>query len=272
MYDLADSVPLTINITDDTGNPARATSVSVTVTLPNGTTSAPAVSTPVLGQYQADYFPTMPGRHGVQWIATGANSSGFSDTFDVRAAVPPYIVSLVDTKQYLNILTTTNDEELRGFIEAATDVVEDVVGPVVVRTITETHPRPGRVLVLQQPPVVSLTSLTSVLTGGWNYDITTVDVDPQSGILRRLDGLPLGPARPFPLRVIYQAGRPVIPASITMATKVIIDHLWETQRGHTQGVRPQPGGGKGAGKKPPVPLPSRALELLRPYRRSIPVF
>lgn len=272
MFDLADLVPLTIQITDANKIPADAGDVMLTITLPDGTTTAPHVLHPSVGLYQVDYQPGMAGLHFVDWVATGVNSAAFSDSFDVRPAIPRYLVSLIDVKQYLNISTSTNDEELRGFIEAATDVIEEIVGPTIVKSVTETHTRPGRVLVLQQPPVVSLTSVTSVLAGGWDVDIATVDVDVQTGILRRLDGLPLA-ARPFPIRVTYLAGRPVMPASITMAAKVIIDHLWETQRGHTQGVRPSPGGGRGAQKKGPMPtLPHRALELLRPYRRAPAIF
>lgn len=279
MYDLADIVPLAIQTTNPNNNNelTNAGEVTLTVTFVDDTGTTveinPHVINPSVGRYQSDYSPTVPGRHMVRWVATGAMASAYSDVFDVRPSTPNYIVSLADVKQYLNITTSTNDEELRGFIEATTDVVEDIVGPVIVQTVIETHTRPGRVLVLQRPPVLSLVSITSVLPGGWGYDAATVDVDPQTGIVRRLDGLSLGGTHSFPLRVTYLAGRPVIPASITMAAKVIIDHLWETQRGHTQGVRPSPGGGRSAQKKgvPPT-LPHRAQELLRPYRRAPAIF
>lgn len=279
MFDLTDLVPLTVQTRDpNNGNVlTNATSVTLTISYVDATGAYvavhPTVSNTSVGQYQVDYAPTQAGRHTVQWVATGVMTSGYSDIFDVRPATPQYLVSLTDIKQYLNILTATNDEELRGFVEAATDMVEDIVGPVIVRTVTETHSRPGRVLVLQQPPVISLVSVSSVFTGGWGYDIGTVDVDPQTGILRRLDGLSVGNSRSYPLRVIYRAGRPVVPASITLATKVIIDHLWETQRGHTQGIRPSPGTGRSSKKTSIVSsIPPRAQELLRPYRRPPVIF
>lgn len=276
-YDFADPVPLTINVKDLNGALANAGAVVLTVSLPDGTVVTPTPLNPTVGVYQYDYQPTMAGRHIARWVATGANASSFVDTFDVRATTPDYLVSLADVKRYLNILTTTNDEELRSFIEAATGIVEDVVGSVVVRSVTETHTRPGRVLVLRSAPVVSLTSITSVLTNsGLSYDVTALDVDTDTGIVRRVDGLPLVWRRPgfspTPVRIVYTAGRPIIPAAITMAAQVIIDHLWETQRGHTQGVRPAPGGGRSQKKGPSPDLPPRARELLRPYRRSIAIF
>jgi hypothetical protein len=273
LFDLADVVPLGVQTRDPNNSNilSNAGTVTVTVTLPDGTTVTPPVTNPSVGTYQADYQPTQPGRHTVRWAATGLLTSGYSDVFDVREPAPPYIVSLRDAKQYLNILTTTNDEELRGFVEAATQVVENIVGPVIVRTVIETHTRPGRVITLYQPPILSLVSVRSVLTAGWGYDVAALDVDPDTGILRRLDGLPVG--WQSPLRVVYRAGRPVIPASISLAAKVIIDHLWETQRGHTQGVRPTPGAGRAAQKKSlQHDIPQRARELLAPYRRIPIVF
>lgn len=276
-YDFSDLVPLTVQVTDPTtGTLANSSAVVLTVILPDGTFTTPSVSNPSVGQYQIDYAPTMVGLHKVRWVATGLNTSGYSDVFDVRDPSPPYLVSLADAKQYLNILTADNDEELRNFIEAATSIVEDVVGPVVVRTVTEVHPRPSNVLVLRCPPVVSLLSLTPLVANGFGVDVTALDLDPETGIVRRVDGLSIGRQhagfQPTPVRAVYTAGRPAVPAAITMAARVVIDHMWETQRGHTQGVRPAPGGGRGT-KKGPVPtLPPRAQEYLRPYRRAPAIF
>lgn len=281
---MADLVPLTINIKDVSGVLANASMVTLIITMPDGNFATPSVTNPSAGVYLCDYQPTQPGLHMVRWVATGINTAGFSDAFDVRDATPPYIVSLVDAKQFLNISSTTNDEELRGFIESATQVVENVVGPVLIRPITEVHTRPGPVVTLTQPPVIALVSMTSILpsqmlTGGQAYDVTQLDLDPDTGIVRRLDGYPLGRRRtgfpPSPLRVVYTAGRRTVPASITMATRVIINALWETQRGHSEGTRPRPGGGranssqKGKGVKDTIP--PLALELLQPFRRPYPV-
>jgi hypothetical protein len=269
LYDLADQVPLTVQITDAAGVPADAGSVVLTITLPDGSTVSPAVSSPSTGKYQVDFVPSMPGRHSVKWVASGANASAFSDVFDVRAAFPPYIVSLLDTKRHLNLSSSVDDEELRSFIEAATRVVENVVGPVVVRSVSEVHASPGRLLVLGQTPVLSLTSISPVSVGGVSYSSTDVDVDLATGVVRLLSG------RRFagPLRVVYTAGRVSVPASMTLAAKLIIGQMWETQRGHSQGQRRLIGRsldvdeGLSSSSTSSVLIPRRALELLEPDQR-----
>lgn len=267
MFDLADPVPLTINVKDATGTLANAGAVTIVITLPDGTVSSPAITNPSAGVYQSTYVPTMGGLHSARWVATGANASSFADVFDVRSGTPPYITSLSDTKQFLNITGSTDDEELRGYIEAATLVVENIVGPVVVRTVVEVK-NPGQVIVLNHAPVISLTSLISVQPGGPTYNVADLDLDPATGIVRH----PIISSIYFwgPLRVTYVAGRRQIPAHHTLAARIIIGHLWETQR--AQMGRTSRGGRFGTDEisfSPEIGMavPRRALELLDADRR-----
>lgn len=269
VYDLADLVPLTFETGPVPGILANAGTVTLTIGLPDGTTATPVVTNPSGGRYRVDYAPTQAGRHTVRWTATGVNPSGKDDVFDVRAAPPDSLISLADAKTFLNIDGVSDDEELRGFIETATRVVESVVGPVVVRTYTEVHRGSGRLLVLNNVPVLSLTSLAAVPTGGINYVVADLDIDAATGIVRRLDGGRFV----GPLRAVYPAGRRIVPATMTMAARVIVAHMWETQRGHTQGRRPTSAMDRmGSGDMAPAPgvsfmVPRRALELLNPDRR-----
>lgn len=263
MIDLGDLVPLTIDIADATNTPANAGTVTLTITLPDQTTDTPAVSNPSTGRYQCDYLTLQPGRHVARWVAAGINAGAHVETFDVAEAAAGGIISLQAAKDHLNLADTTSyDDELRGFVEAATPVVEDVVGPVVVKTYSEVHSG-GPLLVMDWCPVVSLTSLAAVLTGGTSYQRADVDLDGPTGIVRRLDG------RDFvgPLRATYRAGRPVVPPNIQQATAEIVRHMWETQRGHS-GARP------GFGEEELLPtssgftIPRRAMELLAPHRKA----
>lgn len=276
MYDYGDPVPLTVNVKDANLVLANATTVTLTVTLPDGTTTAPSVTNPSTGVYQATHQPTMSGRHAVQWVATGANASSYADVFDVRDPSPPYIVSLADAKQFLNITASADDEEIRGYIESATRVVENIAGPVLPRTYSEVH-QSGRVIVLNHAPVISLTSLIPVQTGGITYAVGDLDLDLTTGIVRRIVALTyIGEISPFayfwgPLRVTYVAGRRVIPANMTLAARIIIGHLWETQR--AQVGRVARGGRFGTDEisfSPEVgfAVPRRAIELLDPDRRA----
>lgn len=264
MIDLGDLYPLTLAIRDADGVLADATEVTLTITLPDLTTVSPSPSNPTTGRYEYDYPTVQAGRHVARWVATGVNAGSYTEVFDVREAAPDLIVSLVDTKRHLNMsLTDTGpDEELRGFIEAATPVVEDVTGPVVVRTYTEVHSS-GSLLVLGNSPVVSLTSLTAVLTGGTSYAVDGVDLDGETGIVRRLDG----GVFTGPLRSTYKAGRPVVAANITQGAKEVIRHMWDTQRGHS-GARPGFGEEEFVQTGSGFTIPRRVYELLAPHKRA----
>lgn len=268
-WDLADLVPLTVTIKDASGTPADAGNVILTIGLPDGTSTTPTVVHGGTGIYKVDYTPTMAGRHTVAWVATGINASGSTDAFDVLPAVPGYVVSLTDIKTQLNIPagTTTNDEELRGFLGSATSVVERVRSEAVVRqTITEQHEvRTGR-LVLNKTPVVSLTSVAT--TDGWiSWDPAGLLISP-SGVVMAKTMSGLLELAGF-ITVTYVAGYMVIPDEFQLAAKIIVQHLWQTQRGDRGG--PRPGAMEDVTTVPGIAfaVPNRALELLGPGTRGL---
>lgn len=230
-YDLGDTVPLTTEILDSAGVLAAATGVVCTVGLPDGTSVTPAVSNPTLGRYTVDFVPTMAGRHTERWTSVSP-ATARSDIFDVRAATPAYIVSLADAKAHLNLpaASTTNDEELRGFIEACTEVVEELAHEVIVRrTIVERRVLHGaRRFALHSVPVISLTSLVDV-NGFLTWTAGNFDVDPETGIVSALWSSGVYPVAGL-VQLTYVAGYQVIPASYTRAALMVLRHLWESQR------------------------------------------
>lgn len=267
-HDLGDTIRLSAECRDASGTLTNATAVTLTVTLPDGTTSGHAPVNPpaVTGQYSHDYVTVQAGRHGVRWTFT-TPSAAYTDSFDVRDSDPPLILSLADAKSHLNISSTSHDDELRGWLESVTHLVEQYTGICVRQTVTETHdiqPSGMRALALLRTPVLSLTSAAAVLTGGTTYTVADLDVDGSTGLVRRLDG-----GRLYgPLRVTYTAGRTVIPANITAAARIILQHLWRTQQGPG---RPIMGGSDDYAVTEPIPglgyaVPNRALQLLEPHR------
>jgi hypothetical protein len=172
------------------------------------------------------------------------------------------LVTLDDAKKQLNITAsdTSGDVELQGFVDAATAAVETQLGQVVDRrTVTEEIAAAGRVtsFLLSSVPVISLTSLVSLDgTQTWSVDPSVAHVDSASGRVTLLSGPPfIGPGI-----AIYQAGMTAVRANIRLAALIIIQHLWETQRG-TMGV--QLGGDSDnyvAGRG--FAVPRRAIELL----------
>jgi hypothetical protein len=248
VFDLGDVVPLTVEIRDASGALANAGgTVTLTIGLPDGTSSTPAFTNPSVGRYQCDYSPTMAGRHTVRWVATGTNTSSYSDVFDVRPASPGYIVSLSDVRAFLN-KSTVDDETLRGYIEAATVVIENWRNEKIVRSTvvdristfrgvnTMTRNTRGyeagyqaggamRQLTLSTGPVLAISSVARA-DGSYAWDTAALDVDLNAGTIT----VNYGPLFFGLIVVTYVAGYSIIPANYTLAAKIIIEHLWQLQR------------------------------------------
>lgn len=287
MFDLGDVVPLTVQVRDAAGNLANATTVTLTIGLPDGTSISPSVTNPSTGTYQYDYPPTLVGRHTARWVATGLNASAYTDAFDVRPADSGLIVSLADTKKFLNITSTGDDDELRAYIESVTRVVENYRNEVIARrTVVEeidtmrgvrTIGRTGaaydmgyenggakRRIMLGSTPVLSLTSVARV-DGTYTWDLSQIDLNPDTGGVSVL----FGPLFYGFIRATYVAGYSIVPSNYTMAALIIIEHLWQLQRQPSIGGSSTGGlfargemdaslGGWGAG----FAIPNRAAELL----------
>ena len=263
--DLGDVHLLTHTHTDSVGaNLVNAGTMTLTIAQPDSVVITVSPVAPVsLGRYQHAFLATQAGRHVTRWVGAGANPGAAVDVFDVRPADPGYVISLADAKDALNITGSEHDDELRPMVEATTPEIEDVVGPVVIRSYSEVQDG-GPLLVLHQAPAVALTALVPLYTGGSAYLPADMDLDPATGIVRRRSGAWIS----GPLRVTYTAGRSPVPANITEAAKIIVSHKWQTQRGHTGG-RP----GFGEDNVIPTPglgflIPRRAMEALAPHKRA----
>jgi hypothetical protein len=264
LFDIGDIVPLTVEIRDATGTLANAGSgVVLTLGLPDGTTLLPSVTNPSTGRYQVDYIPTLPGRHTTRWVASGTNASAFSGTFDVRPIDPGYIISLPETKQFLNIpdINTSDDEEIRGYLEAVTTVIENWRNEKMVRqTVIERHDvRRTHQLTIRTGPLISVTEIKRV-DGSFTWDVAQLDVDTARGTVSTVTGFP--EFYGF-IKVTVVVGYSVIPANFSLAAKIIVGHLWATQR------QPAIGGSVfSSGETDSTPsgfgfsIPNRAAELL----------
>lgn len=227
MYDIGDVVPLGITVTNAAGAPEDAGSVTLTIGLPDGTTSTPTVAHDVgSGVYTVDYPATMEGLHTVSWVATGANATAYRDVFNVRE-ITDQIIGLAAARTQLRLGTSTDhDDDLRLFIAASGKAIEDHTGKTIVRrTITERHRRVNGTLILKRTPVLSLTSLASV-DGVTSWNVADLDVDPDTGIVDAITG----PCPYGSMRAVYIPGMRVIPANYLLASRIITEHLWQTMR------------------------------------------
>lgn len=177
------------------------------------------------------------------------------------------IVTLAEAKTHLNITDSSSDAELAGFIGAATQPVEDVVGPVVQRTVTEVFDGGRASVLLTSRPVSSITSVTDT---GATISSTSYTFNAASGVLTQIAG-----PSPLPflvgvqsVSVTYVAGRVANTAAVAssaygairMAALIIVQHLWETQRPAAAGPFSQ--GVDDYDPRYSFSIPRRATELL----------
>ena len=294
-YDLGAPVPpadLPFYVTDSSGSPVAASVTPVlTVTLPDQTTVTPAVAAPVVaGTYlaAAPFVTTQAGHHLWAWTAAGIFPGAYADSFEVRAAPDPSIVSLAEAREILRLspADTSEDSVIRGYSTAITEWVEYVCGPAVTRQVTEVVRAQGEVLVLSRAPVRTdmgaalspanrrdgsttngIMSVVPLLSYGFMYPLDELLVDGPAGIVRHLAGLPFfysgDPYAQF--LVSYWAGRAIIPWGIYEAARIALKHVYGVNRGGSAVT------GSAAADEEVTPtgfgfsVPSRAVELLTPH-------
>ena len=280
-YDLGDVAPLSVNTYDATGVLANATTVTLTITKPDGTLDGPYTVAPTTtGVYNYSYTPAAIGRYVASWVATGTNASAFSDVFDVSDTSGAGLVSLADVKTYMNMSAsnTANDNALRQLISAASAMWTGKVGPVAGRvSYDERYDGGSPYITLRHAPIVSVTSVVEAWGSTFNKTLTNsqpdggagsaydYSADLSSGLLIRRA---MGVAVPFVggrqnVHVVYVAGLATVPADIQQAMFLLVAHMWETQRGRM--VVPGQGGGDSWNPGMGYMWPRRVLEIAQNY-------
>jgi hypothetical protein len=162
------------------------------------------------------------------------------------------LIDLAQAKSALNMTSTSNDDEITAYILAATEIINRECGYSAPTTFTETTT--GRVdasgqmrIVLQRTPVLSVSSITTQMIGLPPIDLTYVTMNPSAGTLYFKNWY----AFYGPLVVTYVAGRAEIPPALQTACAIIVQDLWQTQRGA-------------------VPLPTAAVDESGPQSSGIP--
>ncbi len=257
-YPVGTTVRLRTEVRDADDALVTPGALTLTVLLPDGTTDGPLPpSATGTGLFQYDYPTVQAGRHVARWVSTSPTATQ-EEVFDVAAQwAQAGLVSLDDAKRQLNITSDTEDAELAEMIRAVTAVVERHTGAVLRRTVVEQHAG-GYALALRQLPVVAVTSIAGLGVGGLDVAPGDVLVDGLSGVVCAVDGRWIA----GPVLVTYTAGQAMVPPNVRLAALIILQHLWETQRGGSRDTRFTGGGDETWNPGMGFAIPRRALELL----------
>jgi hypothetical protein len=175
-------------------------------------------------------------------------------------------LSVQDAQAMWGIPSSANPNDLQRLLDAIEVSIERVLGgPVISRQFVERVELTdfASAILLRKRPVVSVASIVAVSSGA-AISVSDLDIDTNSGIVRRTLGLPFTIGRLYPpvVTVTYTAGLgSTAPADIQEAEGIILKHLWESRLG----------GGTGPMSEQlvniprmPYAIPNRAAELLAP--------
>jgi hypothetical protein len=240
------------------------------LTDPAQAVTTPAATRTSTGVYTLTYTPVLTGTYSYYFLGSGANAGApaMADIFTVNPGTTGALVSLAEMKSTLNITptNTVNDAKLMGFIHAATSIINRECGYTAPTVFTETvegrADNSGRqFIVLARTPVLSVATITPTMQGFPTIDLSTLNITTESGIVYTSNWFPFY----GPVNVTYTAGRPSIPSALREACLLIVQDMWDTQRGGATRV-PSFGGNEDSGDATQG-LPYRALQLMRmsPY-------
>lgn len=181
------------------------------------------------------------------------------------------------TKLLLNVRGNAWDDAIIAYLQVATDLIEEEVGPVTPRPVTETV-KLSPTIVLSRRPVISVQSLTPVYpqdsmfyNSGYTYNVSDYLLDPAKGILRRIPttgyagnygGVSYGHGFSGLITVSYTAGYATVPAAIEQAAMQFVREMLATKRGASAGSATDPEDAPDS-----YGMPRIDTQLLRPFRR-----
>lgn len=260
--------------------------VTCMVTAPDGTTTPAGVPTVVGKIASVPIVAVSAGTYLLVWSVSGPVNGTQQDQF---TAVPAEVdlISLPDLKDQLRITATDSreDTQLRAWLRAATNVVENITGPLRVRPVVDVFNGGTAQIVLSDFWVNSITSVVEHY-GSQSYALTEQPLgatttsygytwDRDSNLLTRRDGS--GNATFFApgmnsVVVTYRAGFPVMPDDIQMATTELIRHWRNRARPYSSGPYSSGQGDDDVAMAPTYLVPNAVMEILEPRRRPPSIY
>lgn len=209
--------------------------ITLAVTKPDGTALSPAPTvTDTAGVYSAPVPCATAGRHLLTWTKAAAPALKYTDVIDVWPADPRFIISIDEALTAIRVsnrvtggvtFSDPDRSDMRLFIAAATPVIEDIVGPVLIATKTK-KASGGRAAILLTPKLDSITSVVvdgTTLVAGTGYT-----VDENAGILYA----GAWPGALFPpglmnILITYVVGSSSITPNVRTATAALVRRMWQ---------------------------------------------
>lgn len=252
----------TVTVTWKPAWAAAGHAVTLTLTRPDGTTSSPAVTEDgsVAGQFAADVAADFAGRYLLNWTDT-VEDRGDVDILDVWPEDPRYLISVDDAMTALQWSAADKQkhrEALSLYVAAATEVIEDITGAVLIRTITQVADggRTG-VALWERPASVASVTVNGDTASGYvaNLNAGIVYADKYGG--RFADGVQN-------IVITYTTGGEAVPPSIQLAARELVRHLWQIgQQGPSSGQAPgyAPNPQQMSQSRTGFAVPKRVIEL-----------
>lgn len=196
------------------------------------------------------------------------------------------LVTLAEAKNAINLTAASQDVELAAYVTAVSRRLDDLCGPIVVRTVTEQHAGGGSTLFLRQAPV-SPTAATTVTTvteysGGTPQVLTAESLtvngaygyqfDARLGVITRRAGWATTTFGTQTVVVVYQAGRyattATVDAKFKQAAAMMLAHLWRREQGAGTVTFNEFGTNDAGGTPSGFAIPNAVIELLQYELRS----
>lgn len=238
---------------------AAGHSVTLTVTRPDGTAETPIPASEGTGTYAADVDAAQPGRYLLSWTDTTDDVHDV-DILDVWPEDPRYLISIdqaVTGMQWSAADRTKHLESLALYVAATTEVIEDICGAVLIRTVEQIADGGRTGVALWERPA----SITSVTVNGDAKTDYVVNLN--AGIVyadrngsRFADGIQN-------IVITYRTGAESVQPSIQLAARELVRHLWQIGQqasgGHVPAYAQNP---KQMGLTPSgFAVPNRVIEL-----------
>lgn len=245
-------------------NAPSGSTPSVALTRPDGTPGVPGPVTFITPtQFKAAFTANMAGRWLVNWTSAGI-AGAYSDVIDVWPTDPRFLIPLQEAEAGLKFTSATpaeRSQDLRLYVAAATPVIEDITGPLLVRTEVLSAVGGSAAVPLPHPP----SSIIAVTANG--DPVTDFVPDLNNGIITAGSWFATSYFPPGELVITYTVGGQTVPPNVRLAARELVRHWWES------GMQSSGGAIRGQGSDGDVFTPSgfavprRVIELCRPNQK-----